>query len=223
MGFLVDARTGEMLDGAEARPPADPWARANLVEMRRAWRHATALPADLVGALSRAASAAEMRWRTARKANDFAGLLPDLQRVYDALLDEYEPGARGAAIAALFDDLAAFLPGFIDAVIEKQARMPAPLKLPGPFPAAAQRALAERLMREVGFAGCPRRGGCSRSARRAGWCCTRASRCWSRCRRRARPSSSATSRRSPPRRSADRGRRGAPRTSAATTPPCGAG
>ena len=168
--LLADPRTGEMLDGAEARPPAEPWARANVAEMRRAWRHATALPADLVGALSRAASVAEMRWRRARKANDFAGLLPDLQRVldltreaarikaaafgvdaYDALLDEYEPGARGAAIAALFDELAAFLPGFVDAVIERQARLPAPLPLPGPFPAAAQRALAERMMRAVGF------------------------------------------------------------------------
>ena len=168
--ILTAPEVGELLDRAEAAKPGDPWARANLVEMRRAWRHATALPSDLVGALSRACTAAEMRWRRARKEDDFAGLLPDLRRVldlvresarikgaafgldpYDALLDEYEPGARGADVARLFDDLAAFLPGFVAAALEKQARVPPPIPLQGPFPAAKQRALAERLMRAIGF------------------------------------------------------------------------
>ncbi len=168
--IVTAPEVGDQLDRAEAAPAGDAWARANLVEMRRAWRHATALPADLVGALSRACSAAEMRWRRARRENDFAGLLPDLRRVldlvresarikgaafgvdaYDALLDEYEPGARAADIALLFDELAAFLPGFVAAALEKQARAPAALPLPGPFPAAKQRALAERMMRAIGF------------------------------------------------------------------------
>jgi len=169
---LVDPRLGDLLDRAERDESAtlDAWRRANLREMRRAWRHASALPGDLVAALSRATSETEMRWRGARADNDFKGLQPLMQRVldltveaarikarefnvdaYDALLDEYEPGANAAGIAGIFDDLAGFLPGFIDRVLARQAKLGAPLPLGGPFPAAAQRALAERLMKAIGF------------------------------------------------------------------------
>ncbi len=168
---LVDPRLGDLLDRAEQDAAGlDAWRHANLREMRRAWRHASALPGDLVAALSRATSESEMRWRAARAANDFKGLLPLMQRVldltieaarikarafnvdaYDALLDEYEPGAHAAGIGLIFDDLAGFLPGFIDRVLARQAKAGAPGPLGGPFPAAAQRALAERLMKAVGF------------------------------------------------------------------------
>jgi carboxypeptidase Taq len=60
-----------------------PWQAANLREMRWDRLHATALPADLVEARSKAVSECEMRWRGARKANDFEGLLPSLRRVLD--------------------------------------------------------------------------------------------------------------------------------------------
>ena len=138
--------------------------------MRRGWVHATAVPADLVEALSIAVSDCEMRWRDARPANDFKGLLPSMRRVldltrevarvkaqllklspYDALLDEYEPGGSSAEIDAVFDDLARFLPGFIDAVLAKQAKEPAALPVTGPFPAEKQRALALKLMARLGF------------------------------------------------------------------------
>jgi carboxypeptidase Taq len=169
---ITDPRVGEALDRAERdeRHLLDAWQAANLREMRREWRHANALPADLVGALSKATSDCEMAWREARKRDDFAGLLPLWTRVldltieaarikgeafgrdpYDALLDEYEPGADMGVIAALFDDLAAFLPGLIDAAIARQAQGGRALDLAGPFPAAKQRDLAEAMMRAVGF------------------------------------------------------------------------
>jgi carboxypeptidase Taq len=166
----TDPALADLFDAAGQGAGLDEWQAANLREMRRDWRHATALPADLVEARSRAVSASEMRWRAARKANDFAGLLPSLRAVldltrevasikaaklgcgkYDALLDEYEPGGSAAEIDAIFADLAAFLPGFTERVLERQAKLPAAFPLDGPFPAAAQKALAEDLMRAVGF------------------------------------------------------------------------
>mgnify|MGYP003342175505 CR=1 FL=1 len=116
--ILTDRAVGDLLDGAESENRAlDPWQRANLVEMRRSWRHATAVPAELVAARSKAVSDCEMAWRTARAANDFKGLLPLLRRVlaltretaqakaqalgvapYDALLDRYEPGGSSREI-----------------------------------------------------------------------------------------------------------------------------
>jgi carboxypeptidase Taq len=168
---LTAPEIADLLAAAAAETAAlAPWQQANLGEMRRAWRHASALPADLVAALSRSVSDCEMRWRAARAANDFAGLRPGLQRVldltieaarikaqafgcdpYDALLDEYEPGARAAEIDVLFAELAGFLPDMIGAILARQAQMPPPLPLPGSFPAAQQRALAEELMRAIGF------------------------------------------------------------------------
>ncbi|MGQ0664729.1 MAG: carboxypeptidase M32 [Pseudomonadota bacterium] len=168
--MLTDPALADLLAAAEAAGGLDPWPAANLREMRREWRHAAALPADLVAALSTTVASAEMRWRQARPANDFKGLLPSLRRVleltresaaikaekfgvgpYDALLDAYEPGGRAGEIAPLFDDLALFLPDFIDRALERQARRSPIITPSGPFPAGRQRELALRLMRALGF------------------------------------------------------------------------
>ncbi len=175
--LLTDPRVGDWLDAAEAEPgpgvATDPWCRANLREMRRAWVHAAAVPADLVEANARVSAQCEMVWRSARRDDDFAALRPslaellDLQRQiasakaerlgvapYDALLDSYEPDGRAAQIDALFDDLAGFLPGFTQEVLTEQARRPPPETPAAPagrFSVEAQRALAERLMRAIGF------------------------------------------------------------------------
>ena len=168
-GMLVAPEMGEAIERA-ASDDLDAWERANLREIKREWRAATVLPQDLVAALSRASSDCEMRWRAARPANDFAGLLPSLSEVlsrtreaaalkaaalgvsaYDALLDEYEPEGRSAEIDRVFDELATFLPELIEAALAHQARKPTPISPRGPFPAATQKALAERLMAALGF------------------------------------------------------------------------
>lgn len=154
----------------EGRRSLGRWQAANLHEMRRSWVHENALPGDLVEARVRATSACEHVWREARKNADFKSLLPTLQEVltvmrrvgeakaaalgtslYDALLDEFEPGGRSARIDELFDELRAFLPGTLGRVLERQKSEPAPLALDGPFPVEAQRRLGEELIRIIGF------------------------------------------------------------------------
>lgn len=168
--MLVDSRIGDLLDEAAGDNSLDDWQRANLAEMRRQRIHATAIPGDLVSALSKASLESEMVWRKARPASDFAMLKPYLKTVldltrekarvkgaalgvapYEALMDEYEPGARIARIDAIFDDYAAFLPDFLDDVLARQDSRPAPLRPEGPFPVARQRALGERFMQIIGF------------------------------------------------------------------------
>ncbi|HTT78781.1 MAG TPA: carboxypeptidase M32 [Stellaceae bacterium] len=148
----------------------DEWQRANLREMRRRWRHAAALPADLVAALSEARSRSEGAWRAARPADDFAAALPGLERVlaltreaaaakaaalgtspYEALLDQYEPGGSIAQIDRLFADIEAFLPALLAAALERQAARPVPPEPQGPFPLAAQRRAARLLIERIGF------------------------------------------------------------------------
>jgi carboxypeptidase Taq len=167
---LTDAALPDLFGGAGTQNDLDSWQRANLAEMRRRWVHATAVPADLVEALSKACSACEMRWREARPAGDFAAVLPQLRHVldlvrqvaaakaaplgkspYEALLDEYEPDGSTAAIDRLFDEVAGFLPTLIETALERQRAAPAPLPLPGPFPLAAQRQLGVNLMERLGF------------------------------------------------------------------------
>ena len=163
IGGLIDAGDG----GGEDE---DGWQHANLREMRRNYLHATAVPADLVEARSRADAACELVWRSARADNDYPSLLPSLEEVlrlarevaaaksaklglspYDALLDGYEPGARSEAIDAVFADLAAFLPDFLQEVLEVQRSRPEPLMPEGPFPIETQNALGRQLMRAIGF------------------------------------------------------------------------
>ncbi|MBW7850463.1 MAG: carboxypeptidase M32 [Rhodospirillales bacterium] len=168
--MLTASQVVELLDGAEAeRSALNAWQAANLREMRRDWVHAAAVPGDLVDALSRAVSTCEMAWRAARPASDFKAVRPLLEEVlrlvretaqakaaklgtgaYDALLDQYEPGGRSAAIDHVFSDLESFLPTFLQEVVERRrdtgAQPPA-----GPFPVERQRALAVRLMEVLGF------------------------------------------------------------------------
>ncbi|HEY9163123.1 MAG TPA: carboxypeptidase M32, partial [Magnetovibrio sp.] len=168
--MITDPAIPDLLDAAEADLHLDAWQQANLGEMRRAWVHSACVDADLVEALSRACSACETTWRSARAAADFKAVLPELGEVlnltrqmaaakseklgvgaYDALLDQYEPDGRAAAIKPVFADLKAFLPDFLDDVLTAQAAGPA-IELPqGPFPTAQQRAVGETFMRALGF------------------------------------------------------------------------
>ncbi len=168
--LLCEAETDALLHEAESDPDAlGAWQAANLREMRRAHLHATAVPADLVEAASRAATACEVAWRQARADSDYPALLPHLEQVlatqratgaakgaalglspYDALLDQYDPGLRQSVIDPVFGSLRDGLPALLAEVMAHQAGQ-APLPMPGPFPVEAQRRLGEQLMQAVGF------------------------------------------------------------------------
>jgi carboxypeptidase Taq len=111
-----------------------------------------------------------MVWRKARPDSDFAMVEKPLAEIlalvreqaaakadafglppYEALLDQYEPGARTASIDALFDDLGGFLPDFLQKVLDRQAAVSPPVAPEGPFDIGEQRALAVRLMEHIGF------------------------------------------------------------------------
>ncbi|MFV3075793.1 carboxypeptidase M32 [Niveispirillum fermenti] len=170
---LLDPRVDDWLDSAAGNAHLlDDWQRANLTEMRREHRLATAVPADLVEANARDAARCEVVWRTAKARNDYGLLLPHLRQVlahqreiaaanaavldcglYDALHEIYEPGSRVADYGPIFDDYAAFLPGFLAEVEAVQDQEPAPAPFQGLFDVTAQRELVQRLAGVLGFAG----------------------------------------------------------------------
>jgi carboxypeptidase Taq len=168
--LLTHPAVPDLLDAAAGQNDLDEWQRANLTEMHRRVRHASAVPERLVEALARQSLACEMQWREARPADDFARVRPALQQMldlvretaaakaaalgvspYEALLDEWEPGGTTAHIDALFDALVGFLPALVAQVIDRQAAEPAPIRPEGPFPIEAQRAVALKLMAAIGF------------------------------------------------------------------------
>ena len=97
--MATDAKLGELLSAAEGEP-LDPWQAANLREMKREWRHATAVPEALVESLSKAGSTCEMTWRAARKADDFAALAPKLQIVIDQVREMIGDGRRRKRVSS---------------------------------------------------------------------------------------------------------------------------
>ena len=169
--MMSDPALVDLLDAAEAdNDTLDDWQAANLRQMRRRWVHTTAVPADLVDALSRATNICESIWRTARPASDYDGVRPHLETVlrlsrdvaaakadaldvppYEALLDLYEPGATTARLDALFADYGAFLPDFLDRVLARQAVEPEPVEPAGPFSLPRQEALCRKFAEAVGI------------------------------------------------------------------------
>ena len=160
----------DLLDAAEAETVSGDWQKANLTEMRRSWVHANAVDADLVEAMTRAGSACEMIWREARPENDYSRVLSYLEEVlnlsrqaaaakaaalncsdYEALLDQYEAGGRTDRIDELFDDLATFLPDFLETALSRQADRGEAVMPAGPFDTDSQRDLGRTLMGVLGF------------------------------------------------------------------------
>ena len=109
---------------------ADPAVAANIREMRRDYDLATKLPGELVAEIARTTSLAQEAWKLAREKDDFGAFSPWLEKVlglmrtkaglyggggelYDALLDEYEPGMTGAEIGGIFTPLQGRLSAFV--------------------------------------------------------------------------------------------------------------
>jgi len=124
----VDPRIGELLEACEqdAARNADPRSveAVNIREIRRGYDRATKLPESLVGEIARVSSVAQHEWAEARAANDFDRFRPLLKNMvellrrkaecigwaeggeaWDALADEYEPGASARMVTEVFTPL----------------------------------------------------------------------------------------------------------------------
>jgi carboxypeptidase Taq len=157
----IDPRVGAWLTKAEATNDV---AAANLRHIKRSFERTAKVPARLAGELARTTSLAHRIWAQSRADEDVASFLPILQNVvdlrkeeasaiagkadpYDALLDDYEPGATGDSIGAMFASLRPRLVDLRAAILD----CPAPAALSGKFDEAAQLALSEKLAIAFGY------------------------------------------------------------------------
>jgi carboxypeptidase Taq len=155
---LVAPELGALLDAENGDDP-------QLVRVvRRDHDVARKVPGDLAAEMARAGSRGYEVWLAARDANDFTPFEPALRRnielarrysdcfaeaehPYDPLLDRYEPGTTTAQVRALF---ATLRDGLVPLLAEI-ARQPAPERLHGGFPIAAQREVGLEIVRAMGF------------------------------------------------------------------------
>jgi len=166
----TDVRLGDLLAAVEgsslvADPESDE--AVNVREIRRSYERQTRLPRELVEELARVTSLAEREWAGARRAADFHRFRPWLEKIihlkrreaesldltpdlYDALLDGYEPGARGDDVAVLFDALRRELLPLVNAIAYDR---PHPEKgfLNRAYPVAQQHAFGEAVAAALGF------------------------------------------------------------------------
>jgi carboxypeptidase Taq len=168
--MMTDPRIGELLAAVENSPlVADPGsaAAANVREIRRTYDRATKLPKELVVELARVTTQAQGVWQEARQASSFSLFYPWLEKIvalkrreaaalgykdhaYDALLDEYEPGAKTAEIRSLFADLSAGLVPLI-AAIANSGKQPDRDLLHREFPVDRQALFAQSAAAAIGF------------------------------------------------------------------------
>ncbi len=130
---LTSDAVGALLDALEADGLEDELDRALVRVARRDYDRATRLSADFVTRLATAKARALEAWKHARQDDDFARFAPHLREIvdlsieqaealgydahrYDALLDEYEPGATQAEVARLFAGLRAELVPIVQAL-----------------------------------------------------------------------------------------------------------
>lgn len=129
---------------------------------------ATRVPARLVDALAQARSAGFQAWGAAREAEDFSLFAPALEEqvalvkeqaachepedhLYDAALEEFDPGARVAVLAPMFKRLGARLRPVVDAARAAEASGTAPTHLPLHVPEARFEALNRTVLDALGY------------------------------------------------------------------------
>jgi carboxypeptidase Taq len=163
---FVDAEIGRLLE--RLRPYEESLEYdsddASLIRVaRRDWEKARREPAELRAERLRAGSLAHAVWVEARANNDFSRFLPALERnldvrrryaacfewedsPYTPLLDDFEPFMTTSEVTAVFDVLR---PALTEIVRDAPAVDASFLEVP--FPAAGQRAFAERVASTVGL------------------------------------------------------------------------
>lgn len=159
----TDPRIGEMLakvEGSSWLGEPTSVEAVNVREWRRAYDLQTKIPERLAVELAQATSEGEAIWQEARPKNDWPGFKPILKKIfaltreaadaigykeerYDALLDQYEPGATARQLEVTFGQLREATLQLLGR-IQGSSRRPDTSILRRHFPQAPRRLLARR-------------------------------------------------------------------------------
>jgi carboxypeptidase Taq len=166
----TNPRLGELLNelaasGLMKDPHSD--AATTIRELKRDYDKQVKLPQSLVEELTRASVLGQQAWSKARENNDFPSFAPHAdklfhlkrqeaaclgyeQHVYDALLDDYEPGAKTAEVTQVLADLRTQLVPLVQAIMHSGRTAPLEI-LQRQYPAAAQETFGKAAATAIGF------------------------------------------------------------------------
>src|SRR5262245_16362088 len=131
---LTSDELGRLLEKLESSGDAsDPAARTNVREVRPEYNRAVKLPTALIQDIARTVALAKEAWSAARKESAFNKFAPHLEKLldlkrdvadrvgwnsepYDALMDEFEPGAKAVDVQAVFEKVRAELVPLVQAI-----------------------------------------------------------------------------------------------------------
>jgi carboxypeptidase Taq len=168
--MFTSGETARLLEAAERENsglPSESDDACLLVVARRDFDKATKLPEELVTEISRVTSLAQEEWATAREANEYSHFAPWLERIldlqrrtadalgyedrlYDALLNQYEYGMTSAELDPIFEELkTAVIP--LARAIGEHADALSDEVLHRDYHEDQQRAFAERVLKDCGY------------------------------------------------------------------------
>lgn len=164
-GVLHARRTDPRIEDWLARAEATTEVEARTLDLvARSYNRNTRIPARLAAELARLTSLSQGIWAEARAAEDPSAFLPTLEEVvrlkreeaeclsngdlYDALLDDYEPGATHRQLGAMFDRMRPRLVALRERVLGVETQ---PAALNHVFPEATQLRIARICATAFGY------------------------------------------------------------------------
>jgi carboxypeptidase Taq len=163
--LFTDPVVGEWLESsrkAGLAPESDEG--VNVREWTRSYERATKLPVEFVEEFEKTAALSREAWKNARQAGDFSAFRPHLEKIvsmtiekahrygfvtspYDALLEDYEPGATAAYVAPVFAELKPALKELVQRIGSRSSDE----SLSGDYPIAQQQAFNRIIAEAVGY------------------------------------------------------------------------
>ena len=154
---------------ADSELASDPHSETGcaITRLKKKYERTSKLPTRLVEELTRACSTGQQIWVEARKADDFSKFEPALQKIielkkeqadaigfedcrYDALLDEFEPGAKTVEVAGVLEQLRLELVPLVEAIKASPVKPPVDI-LSRLFPVDQQRKFGVLASSRIGF------------------------------------------------------------------------
>jgi carboxypeptidase Taq len=166
----TDPRLGELLgELATSKLAKDPHSDVGTTirQLRREYDKRIKLPQKLVEELTRAAVLGQQAWVKARQNDDFASFAPHAEKLYhlkrqqaeclgyakhpyDALLDDFEPGAKTDDVTRVLQELRQELVPLVQAIIASGKNAPVEI-VSREYPSAAQEAFGKAAAAAIGF------------------------------------------------------------------------
>jgi carboxypeptidase Taq len=163
--LFTDPVVGEWLQACrEADFPTDSDEAVNVREWSRSYGRATKLPVEFVEEFEKTTALSREAWKRARQAGDFSAFQSNLEKVvsitiekadrygfttspYDALLEDYEPGATAAYVAPVFAELKPALRELVQQIGGRSSDE----SLAGNYPIPSQQAFNRIISESIGY------------------------------------------------------------------------